>query len=78
MKNLIIEIAIRINDYKVNITVYEEYNFHKIIALQPINEGKQRYMTGQEVKLNKSDLRFLEENLKEDYIPFAEEDDIEE
>ena len=78
MKNLIIEIAIRMNDYKVNITVDEEYNVHKIIALQPINEGKQRYMTGQEVKLSKSDLKFLEENLREEYIPFTEEDDIEE
>ena len=78
MKNLIIEIAIGMNDYKVNITVDEEYNVCKIIALQAINEGKQRYMTGQEVKLNKSDLRFLEENLKEEYIPFTEEEDIEE
>ena len=78
MKNLILEIAIGMNDYKVNITVDEEYNVCKIIALQPISEGKQRYMTGQEVKLSKSDLRFLEENLKEEYIPFAEEEDIEE
>ena len=78
MKNLIIEIAIGMNDYKVNITVDEEYNVYKIIALQAINEGKQRYMTGQEIKLNKSDLRFLEENLKEEYIPFTEEEDIEE
>ncbi len=78
MKNLIIEIAIGMNDYKVNITVDEEYNVQKIIALQAINEGKQRYMTGQEIKLNKSDLRFLEENLKEEYIPFTEEEDIEE
>ncbi len=78
MKNLIIEIAIGMNDYKVNITVDEEYNVQKIIALQPINEGKKKFMTGEEVRLSKTDLRFLEENLKEEYIPFEEDEDIEE
>ena len=78
MKNLITEIAIGMNDYKVNITVDEEYNVYSIIALQPINEGKKKFMTGEEVKLSKSDLKFLVENLREEYIPFKEEEDIEE
>ena len=78
MKNLITEIAIGMNDYKVNITVDEEYNVYSIIALQPIKEGRKKFATGEEVKLSKTDLKFLVENLREEYIPFAEEEDIEE
>ena len=78
MKNLIIEIAIGMNDYKVNVKVDDQYNVISIVALEDIKEGRKKFTAGEEVKLSKSDLRFLEENLREEYIPFTEEDDIEE
>ena len=74
MENLIIEIAIGMNDYKVNLTVDGEYNVKKIIALQPIKEGKIKAAVGEEVKLSKSDLKFLVENLREEYLPFTDEE----
>ena len=78
MKNLVTEIAIGMNDYKVNLTVDDEYNVHSIVALENIKEGRKRFAIGEEVKLSKTDLKFLVENLREEYIPFAEEEDIEE
>lgn len=78
MKNLITEIAIGMNDYKVNLTVDDEYNVYSIVALEDIKEGRKRFAIGEEVKLSKTDLKFLVENLKEEYIPFIEEEDIEE
>ena len=78
MKNLIIEIAVVMNDYKVNVKVDEQYNVISIVALEDIKEGRKKFAANEEVKLSKSDLKFLEENLKEEYIPFTEEDDIEE
>ena len=78
MKNLIIEIAIGMDDYKVNVKVDDQYNVISIVALEDIKEGRKKFMTGEKVKLSKSDLKFLEENLREEYIPFTEEDDMEE
>ena len=78
MKNLITEIAIGMNDYKVNLTVDDEYNVYSIVALEDIKEGRKKFATGEEVKLSKTDLKFLVENLREEYIPFEEEEDIEE
>ena len=75
--NLVTEIAIGMNDYKVNLTVDENYNVYSIVALQPIKEGKKVYMTGDEVKLSKAALRDLVEGLREDYLPFEEYDDEE-
>ena len=78
MKNLVTEIAIGMNDYKVNLTVDDEYNVYSIVALEDIKEGRKKFAIGEEVKLSKTDLKFLVENLREEYIPFAEEEDIEE
>ena len=78
MKNLVTEIAIGMNDYKVNLTVDDEYNVYSIVALEDIKEGRKKFAVGEEVKLSKTDLKFLVENLREEYIPFAEEEDIEE
>ena len=78
MKNLVTEIAIGMNDYKVNLTVDDEYNVYSIVALEDIKEGRKKFVVGEEVKLSKTDLKFLVENLREEYIPFAEEEDIEE
>ena len=78
MKNLITEIAIGMNDYKVNLTVDDEYNVYSIVALEDIKEGRKKIAAGEEVKLSKTDLKFLVENLREEYIPFEEEEDIEE
>ena len=78
MKNLIIEIAIGMNDYKVNVKADDRYNVISIVALEDIKEGRKKFTIGQEIKLSKSDLKFLEENLREEYIPFAEDEDIEE
>ena len=78
MKNLVTEIAIGMNDYKVNLTVDDEYNVYSIVALENIKEGRKKFAAGEEVKLSKTDLKFLVENLREEYIPFAEEEDIEE
>ena len=78
MKNLITEIAIGMNDYKVNLTVDDEYNVYSIVALENIKEGRKKFAAGEEVKLSKTDLKFLVENLREEYIPFKEEEDIEE
>ena len=78
MKNLVTEIAIGMNDYKVNLTVDDEYNVYSIVALENIKEGRKKFAVGEEVKLSKTDLKFLVENLREEYIPFKEEEDIEE
>ena len=78
MKNLVTEIAIGMNDYKVNLTVDDEYNVYSIVALENIKEGRKKFAIGEEVKLSKTDLKFLVENLREEYIPFVEEEDIEE
>ena len=78
MKNLVTEIAIGMNDYKVNLTVDDEYNVYSIVALEDIKEGRKKFAIGEEVKLSKTDLKFLVENLREEYIPFEEEEDIEE
>ena len=78
MKNLITEIAIGMNDYKVNLTVDDEYNVYSIVALENIKEGRKKFAVGEEVKLSKTDLKFLVENLREEYIPFEEEEDMEE
>ena len=78
MKNLVTEIAIGMNDYKVNLTVDDEYIVYSIVALEDIKEGRKKFAVGEEVKLSKTDLKFLVENLREEYIPFAEEEDIEE
>ena len=78
MKNLVTEIAIGMNDYKVNLTVDDEYNVYSIVALENIKEGRKKFAIGEEVKLSKTDLKFLVENLREEYIPFKEEEDIEE
>ena len=78
MKNLVTEIAIGMNDYKVNLTVDDEYNVYSIVALEDIKEGRKKFAIGEEVKLSKTDLKFLVENLREEYIPFKEEEDIEE
>jgi hypothetical protein len=78
MKNLVTEIAIGMNDYKVNLTVDDEYNVYSIVALEDIKEGRKKFAVGEEVKLSKTDLKFLVENLREEYIPFVEEEDIEE
>ena len=78
MKNLVTEIAIGMNDYKVNLTVDDEYNVYSIVALENIKEGRKKFAIGEEVKLSKTDLKFLVENLREEYIPFEEEEDIEE
>lgn len=78
MKNLITEIAIGMNDYKVNLTVDDEYNVYSIVALEDIKEGRKKFAAGEQVKLSKTDLKFLVENLREEYIPFKEEEDIEE
>ena len=78
MKNLVTEIAIGMNDYKVNLTVDDEYNVYSIVALEDIKEGRKKFAVGEEVKLSKTDLKFLVENLREEYIPFEEEEDIEE
>ena len=78
MKNLVTEIAIGMNDYKVNLTVDDEYNVYSIVALEDIKEGRKKFAIGEEVKLSKTDLKFLVENLREEYIPFVEEEDIEE
>ena len=78
MKNLVTEIAIGMNDYKVNLTVDDEYNVYSIVALEDIKEGRKKFAAGEEVKLSKTDLKFLVENLIEEYIPFEEEEDIEE
>ena len=78
MKNLITEIAIGMNDYKVSLTVDDEYNVYSIVALEDIKEGRKKFAAGEEVKLSKTDLKFLVENLREEYIPFVEEEDIEE
>ena len=78
MKNLVTEIAIGMNDYKVNLTVDDEYNVYSIVALEDIKEGRKKFAAGEKVKLSKSDLKFLVENLREEYIPFIEEEDIEE
>ena len=78
MKNLVTEIAIGMNDYKVNLTVDDEYNVYSIVALEDIKEGRKKFAAGEQVKLSKTDLKFLVENLREEYIPFKEEEDIEE
>ena len=78
MKNLVTEIAIGMNDYKVNLTVDDEYNVYSIVALEDIKEDRKKFAIGEEVKLSKTDLKFLVENLREEYIPFVEEEDIEE
>ena len=78
MKNLVTEIAIGMNDYKVNLSVDDEYNVYSIVALEDIKEGRKKFAIGEEVKLSKTDLKFLVENLREEYIPFEEEEDIEE
>jgi hypothetical protein len=78
MKNLITEIAIGMNDYKVKLAVDDEYNVYSIIALEDIKENKYKFAAGEKVALSKTDLKFLVENLKEEYIPFKEEEDIEE
>jgi hypothetical protein len=78
MKNLITEIAIGMNDYKVSLTVDDEYNVYSIVALDDIKEGRKKFATGEKIKLSKTDLKFLVENLREEYIPFKEEEDIEE
>ena len=78
MKNLVTEIAIGMNDYKVNLTVDDEYNVYSIVALENIKEGRKKFAIGEELKLSKTDLKFLVENLREEYIPFEEEEDIEE
>ena len=78
MKNLITEIAIGMNDYKVNLTVDDEYNVYSIVALEDIKEGRKKFAIGEQVKLSKTDLKFLVENLREEYIPFKEEEDTEE
>ena len=78
MKNLVTEIAIGMNDYKVNLTVDDEYNVYSIVALENIKEGRKKFAIGEEVKLSKTDLKFLVENLREEYIPFEEEEDMEE
>ena len=78
MKNLITEIAIGMNDYKVSLTVDDEYNVYSIVALENIKEGRKKFAVGEEVKLSKTDLKFLVENLREEYIPFEEEEDMEE
>ena len=79
MKNLVTEIAIGMNDYKVNLVVDEEYNVVSIVAAEDIKETKKHtYKIGDEIKLTKTDKRFLEENLREEFIPFEEEEDIEE
>ena len=78
MKNLITEIAIGMNDYKVKLSVDDEYNVYSIVALENIKEGRKKFAIGEEVKLSKTDLKFLVENLREEYIPFVEEEDIEE
>ena len=78
MKNLVTEIAIGMNDYKVSLTVDDEYNVYSIVALEDIKEGRKKFAIGEEVKLSKTDLKFLVENLREEYIPFEEEEDIEE
>ena len=73
------EIAIGMNDYKVNLVVDEEYNVVSIVAAEDIKETKKHtYKIGDEIKLTKTDKRFLEENLREEFIPFEEEEDIEE
>ena len=73
------EIAIGMNDYKVNLVVDEEYNVISIVAAEDIKETKKHtYKIGDEIKLTKTDKRFLEENLREEFIPFEEEEDIEE
>ena len=72
------EIAIGMNDYKVNLRVDNQYNVLSIIAAEDIKEGRKKFAAGQEVKLSKSDVKFLEENLREEFIPFEEEEDIEE
>ncbi len=68
------EVAIGMNDYKVNLKVDKEYNVLSIIAAEDIKEGRKKFTKGQEVKLSKSDIRFLEENLREEFIPFSEEE----
>ena len=78
MKNLVTEIAIGMNDYRVNLTVDDEYNVYSIVALEDIKEGRKKFAIGEQVKLSKTDLKFLVENLREEYIPFKEEEDIEE
>ena len=78
MKNLVTEIAIGMNDYKVSLTVDDEYNVYSIVALEDIKEGRKKFAAGEQVKLSKTDLKFLVENLREEYIPFEEEEDIEE
>ena len=78
MKNLVTEIAIGMNDYKVNLTVDDEYNVYSIVAFEDIKEGRNKFAVGEEVKLSKTDLKCLVENLREEYIPFEEEEDIEE
>ena len=78
MKNLVTEKAIGMNEYKVNLTVDDEYNVYSIVALEDIKEGRKKFAVGEEVKLSKTDLKFLVENLREEYIPFEEEEDIEE
>ena len=78
MKNLVTEIAIGMNDYRVSLVVDDEYNVHSIVALEDIKESRKKFAAGEEVKLSKTDLKFLVENLREEYIPFVEEEDIEE
>jgi hypothetical protein len=71
------EIAIGMNDYKVNLKVDNQYNVLSIIAAEDIKEGRKKFATGQEVKLSKSDIKFLEENLREEFIPFSEDEEEE-
>ena len=73
------EMAIHMNDYKVNLVVTDNYEVVSITAAEEIKETKKHtYKVKDEVKLTKTDKKFLEENLREEFIPFEEDDDIEE
>ena len=65
-------LAIGMHDYVVDITTDNKYNVINIIAKENIKEGKKCYNKGNEIKLNKSDLKFIKENLIEENEPFPE------
>lgn len=72
------DLAIGMNDYKVRMAVTDNYDVIKVVAEEDIKESKKHtYKVGEEIKLSKRDMDFISENLKEEFIPFKDDDDLE-
>lgn len=61
------ELAIGQNDYKVDLIVSNDLKVNKIIAKENVNEEECSCKKGEEVKLDKEEIKFISENIKEEF-----------